>query len=79
MGNEPCARQCNYYTIVTLESSGEKGHHFMHKKGRFAAVGRLQTGCVNFNFSWLEMRELGSVERLYPGGATSAGPHDGTG
>ena len=30
-------------------------------------MGRLQTGCDNFNITWLEMRELGSVERLYKG------------
>ena len=30
-------------------------------------VGRLQTGCDNFNLTWLEMRELGSMERLYKG------------
>ena len=30
-------------------------------------MGRLQTGYDNFDLTWLEMRELGSMERLYKG------------
>ena len=68
MENEPFARQCNYYTTVTLESSGEKANISCTKRADSPQWDGYKLAALISIFPLLEMRELGSVERLYPGG-----------